>query len=470
MGKRSLKSFFIRNLLAVSIWSGLFVLITIGSILLLMLTPVEKSMTNSFIRRADYLEKKLPKVVDQINGSSSVGNIEIPEDYRYYLRSEKKKKVSGNMTVGEVQIAEETLKKETKASRFNKVMEKKETRYGTLFVSYYLMSDFNSPFLRKLLPPVEVLELLLLIISYISGLMVISSYYSNKVTRELKKISYTTTQVKELNLDFKDQESMIKEVNAILMAMDQMKNSLKQSLEKQWESEETLNFSLQALSHDLKTPLTVIKGNTELLELTDLTAEQADYLAYLSQHVTRLETYMEDLEHLAYPVEEIVTQQLVAVRVLIDEINVLVASLMEPKAYNLEVRQGHNYQFEDYYVRISMKSFNRSIQNILSNAIRFNSEGELIVIEIQLTEKMFSVSIKDKGPGFSPMALAKGTQRFYTEDTSRQGIHYGLGLAITTQLIQQAGGQLLLANYEREDGKKSAEVMVCLPLVVVTNH
>ncbi|WEG74310.1 sensor histidine kinase [Vagococcus intermedius] len=435
-----------------------------------MLTPVEKSVTNSFIRRADYLEKKLPEVIAQINASTSIENIEIPEDYRYYLLSEDKKKVIGNMTDREVQLVEDTLNKKTKMNHFNKVMEKRETRYGTLFVSYYLMSDFNSPLLRKFLPPVEVLELLLLIISYISGLMMISGYYSNKVTRELKKISYTTAQVKELNLDFQDQESMIKEVNDILMAMDQMKNSLKQSLEKQWQSEETLNFSLQALSHDLKTPLTVIKGNTELLELTDLTTEQSEYLAYLSQHITRVETYMEDLEHLAYPVEEIVPQPLVAVTTLIDEVNVLVTSLMEPTTYDLHFQLNNDCQVKDDYVRISLKSFNRSIQNILSNAIRFNSEGKAIVVEIQLIEKFFSVSIKDNGPGFSAEGLAKGTQRFYTEETSRrQGVHYGLGLAIATQLIQQAGGQLSLANYQRADGGESAKVTVCLPVVVVKN-
>lgn len=77
-------------------------------------------------------------------------------------------------------------------------------------------------------------------------------------------------QIGDRNLDFEINYSGVREIDECLVALDDMRYALKTSLQKQWETEQEKNRQMSALAHDIKTPLTVVRGNSELLLETEL--------------------------------------------------------------------------------------------------------------------------------------------------------------------------------------------------------
>ena len=76
------------------------------------------------------------------------------------------------------------------------------------------------------------------------------------------------------------EHSKIKEFENVLLSFDDMRTSLKTSLEKQWSAEQNQREQIASLAHDLKTLLTVMQGNIDLLDETELDEEQKLYLSY----------------------------------------------------------------------------------------------------------------------------------------------------------------------------------------------
>lgn len=87
----------------------------------------------------------------------------------------------------------------------------------------------------------------------------------------------------------------MKEIDDCLSSIDEMRNALKDSLEKQWRAEQEKNRQMSALAHDIKTPLTVVRGNAELLSETKLTEEQKSYIEYIANSALQMQNYVQTL-------------------------------------------------------------------------------------------------------------------------------------------------------------------------------
>lgn len=82
------------------------------------------------------------------------------------------------------------------------------------------------------------------------------------------------------------------EIDAVLQGIDNMKDSLKIALEKQWSVEQQKREQISALAHDIKTPLTIVKGNVRLLNETDMAEEQKSYCNYIEESSMQMERYL----------------------------------------------------------------------------------------------------------------------------------------------------------------------------------
>ena len=74
-----------------------------------------------------------------------------------------------------------------------------------------------------------------------------------------------------------------------------MRTALKDSLERQWKTEQEKNRQMAALAHDIKTPLTVVRGNAELLSEKALAAEQKNYVGYIINSALQMQDYVQTL-------------------------------------------------------------------------------------------------------------------------------------------------------------------------------
>ena len=205
---------------------------------------------------------------------------------------------------------------------------------------------------------------------------------------------------------------------------------------------------LRDVSHELRSPLARLKIALAL-------AERADD--------KQLETLWPRLEHECDRLEDLISEILVLARIdaehgLPQPLDWL--AMLNESQENAQLT--HPEQTVELDISLPANEMygwpvliQRALENLVNNALRFNPEGEPLVIRLQPEHDGVSLTVLDRGPGVSEAELAQlGTPFFRAPQQQTPG--YGLGLAITRRSVERHGGQLLLGN--RPDGGFYAEM------------
>ncbi len=250
-----------------------------------------------------------------------------------------------------------------------------------------------------------------------------------------------------------------------------MKESLKASLEQQWKVEHMQKEQIAALAHDLKTPLTVIQGNVDLISETELDEEQRLYAEYISSSSEQMQLYirtlidisraasgyqlhMEDIDVLSY-VEQLRGQ--IDALAYVEQLREQITALCQTKKIGLQMELEH---LPDV-LSVDKLLLERAIMNVINNALDYSTQDSSIHISIIGGKQHLKITITDAGPGFSQEDLLHAEEQFYMADHSRSSnLHFGMGLFITKSIVQQHGGQLDLSNSEKTGG---AQVTISIP-------
>ena len=253
-------------------------------------------------------------------------------------------------------------------------------------------------------------------------------------------------------MDFSIEKGNIKEINSILTAMDKMRDELRLSLENQWKAEQSRKEQISALAHDLKTPLTIIRGNAEILYDTNPTEEQVESINFIEESSLQMQSYIKMLIELAKDTDLYNPQfQMFSFLDFIEDIHTTARGLCSSKKITL------NWDFRSKLQMFHADAglLNRALGNVLSNAVENSPQGGRVNVKI-FDEKGFIVfSISDNGKGFSKEAMKYATTQFYMNDASRNSkAHFGIGLYFTDVIIKLHGGQLVLENLEESLGAK----------------
>lgn len=159
-------------------------------------------------------------------------------------------------------------------------------------VNYWIRTLFKSPLLRKYLPRVEVLLPMVYLVLFLLHAMVISRRFGKYMRDRLEVLNEVTGEIRNQNLEFEKRNSELKEVDEVLESLYQMKEALRESLFRQWDLEKNREEQIAALAHDIKTPLTVIRGNAELLEEGELGEAEREYNRDIRQSAAIMEEYL----------------------------------------------------------------------------------------------------------------------------------------------------------------------------------
>ncbi|MDD2994162.1 MAG: HAMP domain-containing sensor histidine kinase, partial [Pygmaiobacter sp.] len=256
-----------------------------------------------------------------------------------------------------------------------------------------------------------------------------------------------TEKIKKQELEFSITRSSIQEINAIFTSMDAMRAALKTALESQWRLEEGKNEQMSALAHDLKTPLTVIRGNADLLGETPLTDEQQQYTGYIAESTLQMQSYIKALIDIsknkaatACPPQ----RQALPLAGFLAQIAAQAQALCAPNGVTVALTEQEPLPAT---VQADPALCKRAILNVITNALEHSPPGGRITIHAAAGGGWLSVAVLDEGTGFSAEALRHAKEQFYRADRSRgDRLHYGMGLYIATTIMAQHGGKLTLAN------------------------
>ena len=321
---------------------------------------------------------------------------------------------------------------------------------GVCILHYHIGSQYNIEWMRRNLPAPEKFMTVLIVINCLAGCILVIALFVRKLKRHLSPLLEATQKIREQDLDFEVQYSGIKEFNHILSSISEMKSELSRSLEKQWRMEQTRREQTSALAHDIRTPLTIIRGNAELLGDSELAKKQQEYVLHILKNSERMEQYLTTLIDLTkaesgYSIRpgKIQTERFVK------ELEEQAKGLAAPKKIRVEFSR--NDLPEDFTADADL--LERAVVNIVSNAVEYTPEHGAIKIAVENARGLLRFQISDSGKGFSPEDLKQASEEFYRGDKSRSSKnHFGMGLFIAKFVAKQHGGTLSIANSKETGG------------------
>ncbi|MBP2620519.1 sensor histidine kinase [Streptococcus panodentis] len=251
-------------------------------------------------------------------------------------------------------------------------------------------------------------------------------------------------------LDDQDQteQIQIRELIAVYQELRSSRQEIISLLDREQGRNRDLVLQLSATSHDLKTPLTVIRGNAELLELAQLPQPQADYAAEILLASQKMADYAAALIDYAKTFQ---AQESDFVTLALAD---FVRDLQEDFAL---FSKGQDFHFStqldcapDLALRLHPDYLRRALINILLNALQYADPDSR---ELSLTiscpsSSQLVFSIWNNGPAFSQEDLAAADQLFYQSELSRNSDsgHHGIGLAFAKQAANLHQGSLKVWN------------------------
>lgn len=235
-------------------------------------------------------------------------------------------------------------------------------------------------------------------------------------------------------------------VKKLLIELNQLLEHTQTSRAAHLQTEDSMRRMLSNISHDLKTPLTVVMGYIEMITADpNLSKEETDVLLEKVHNKTvEVLNLMNKFFNLARLESGDIDMPLT--RVNINEIcrkNILAYyDVLSAKGFTVEV----DIPEEPLYALGNEVELERILNNLLSNSIRYGSDGLVIGLNVRSTSDMIYVDVWDKGKGMNEIDQNRIFERMYTLEDSRNKLYQGsgLGLTITKRLIEQLGGEITL--------------------------
>lgn len=309
----------------------------------------------------------------------------------------------------------------------------------------------------KLLPHLKtfysqvIISAFIILLATSTGLMI---WIYRSITAPLDNLKAATRNIQHGNLDFKLEKQAGNEIGELFNDFETMRQRLKYSQEAEQRNTKENQVLISNISHDLKTPITAIKGYCEgIIDGVAATPEKIDkYIktiytksVEMDQLINELAFYSQvDTDKLPYHFQKLNVTQFFN-----DYINEIELDL---EAHNIELSY-RNHISDTSKVMGDAQQLRRVIGNIISNSIKYMDKPKgFIDIVLREDDNLIFVEIIDNGRGISSEALPHIFDRFYRADTSRNTSQggSGIGLSIVKKIIEDHGGQANAASY---DGK-----------------
>ena len=271
-------------------------------------------------------------------------------------------------------------------------------------------------------------------------------YYRKKLRNPITQLQNGVERIQEDNLDFHIEYDGDDELGRLCCSMEKMRRELRQKHKALWESLEQRKLLNASVSHDLRTPITVLKGYLDYLEKNipqdKLTEDMLlDTVLSMQGAINRLELYVESVRDIE-KIENIeIEKRSENVKLLLNELRSNVQQLTGDK----EIIISNDITIDK--IQIDKGVFFRILENLLQNALRYAEKQ--VSINLSHKKDFLILTVKDDGKGFSAADLEKATTVFYSNDKEKQ--HFGIGLSVCKILCEKHGGLLYVGN-QKEKG------------------
>ncbi len=316
--------------------------------------------------------------------------------------------------------------------------------------SAFIITDVSNmiPEVQEFL--VDMLLCIVFVLIFTASLLIFWIYRS--IMRPLGKMQTAAQNIKEGNLDFELKPEADDELGRLSMSLEDMRKRLKDNAEEKIEFDRENKELISNISHDLKTPVTTIKGYAE--GIMDGVADTPE----------KVEKYVRTIYNKANEMDLLINELTLYSKIDTNRIpyNFSILSVNEyfddcSEELSLEL-EGKNIEFgyfnyveREVRVIADAEQIKRVIHNIINNSIKYmdKSRGK-INLRVKDVGDFVQVELEDNGKGIAAKDLPNIFDRFYRTDTSRNSSKggSGIGLSIVKKIIEEHGGKIWATSRE----------------------
>lgn len=263
-------------------------------------------------------------------------------------------------------------------------------------------------------------------------------FYRNKLKKPLAQLQMAANKISNSDLNFSLKYDSNDELGQLIASFEMMRATLANNFSEMWRQVEERKSLNAAFAHDLRTPLTVLKGYNEMLQTSEA-KETREIAATMEKHLSRMETYIASMSTLQRLEDTTPTYE----RVLLGP---FLLSLQE-SAQILCTQRGKTLHLRESLPTCQLfmdKSFISQVyDNLVANALRYAKTQ--ITLSFTFQDNGLLLTVSDDGAGFDKKSLQKAMEPYFTKETNH-AVHFGIGLYICKLLCQQHGGYLKIEN------------------------
>ncbi len=327
--------------------------------------------------------------------------------------------------------------------------------YPTIGEKYYLTNEEGKrlgegTYISKQITPmsekderlVTVFDLLPVIMTPIySALCIIAAallFYQTKLKEPLAMLRAASEKISNNDLDFQINYTSRDEMGQLCSSFEMMRSTLARNFSEMWRQMEERKQLNAVFAHDLRTPLTVLKGYNEMLQSSSDPATK-DTAITMKKHILRLERYVDSMSRLRRLEDAQLNGDITDLDGYLETLADGAGILCEQNGKKLCVQNS----ISDIPLCIDSTFVSQVHQNLISNALRY-ARSQIQILYASDSSGV-TLCVSDDGPGFSQNVLHKATAPYFTEEENHSE-HFGLGLYICKLLCEHHGGCLKIEN------------------------
>ncbi|MCI8490558.1 MAG: HAMP domain-containing histidine kinase [Lachnospiraceae bacterium] len=306
------------------------------------------------------------------------------------------------------------------------------------------------------------LQFLLPVLIFTAALLATASFfYRLKLQKPLTTLMQGAEHIIKNNLDFTVQSETADEFGQLCTAFETMRQSLLKNNRELWKQAEERKRLNAAFSHELRNPLTVLKGSVKMAR--QCAGKQNTQTATLFEHLNRMETYVSRIERYVETMSSVQRLEQIQIKKKTLRYDTLAEELKQALHF-IEKDCSRQLTFSCMEpvtetpaktILLDTQLLFQIAENLVSNALRFAQKT--VSVHLSCSGGLLLLEVTDDGSGFPEKLLKNGIQPFgkCCEDTE----HFGMGLYICSLLCQKHGGHLRIQNVP---GGASACAVFCV--------
>ncbi len=276
--------------------------------------------------------------------------------------------------------------------------------------------------------------------------------FSQSITRPLQEISSEMVRMDNDYTSFRFEKCQYDEINVIADTTTNMSRNMKKYLERIDREKQIRQEFFSNASHELKTPITSIRGYVELLE-SGMIKDQAtvkDFLGRIKKEAVRMTSLVDDILMISRLESDGAKVDIISINTseLLDECLSSIDSQVAARGITV------HRECEDFIIHADLRQMQELFNNLLTNAVKYNNEGGEIWVQVKHWGADMILTVRDTGVGIPSDCKNRIFERFYRVDKgrSRKQGGTGLGLSIVKHIVNYYHGTV---SVKSELGKGS---------------